>query len=156
MCGIIGHISDKEITVKSFQYYRDLMTHRGPDSAGLWKNDNGNILLGHRRLSIIDLSKNADQPMVSSCGRYILVFNGEIYNYQEIKNTLIESGFKFFSSSDSEVIINAFKYWGEECINYFNGMFAFAILDIGDSKNETSLFFCRDRYGKKPLYYFQN
>ena len=154
MCGIIGYISDKSYSIESFKYYRDLMEHRGPNSSGIWNNENSSIILGHRRLSIIDLSENANQPMISSCKRFILVFNGEIYNYVEIKKILLKKGHQFISHSDSEVIINAYKEWGEDCLDYFNGMFSFALLDLGDENNESNLFFCRDRFGKKPFYYY--
>lgn len=154
MCGIIGYISDKSYSIESFKYYRDLMVHRGPDDSGIWKNENSKIILGHRRLSIIDLSENANQPMISKCERYILVFNGEIYNFIELKNILLDKGYQFLSNSDTEVIINAYKEWGESCLAYFNGMFSFALLDLGNENNEGNLFFCRDRFGKKPLYYY--
>jgi asparagine synthase (glutamine-hydrolysing) len=110
-------------------------------------------MLGHRRLSIIDLSPAGHQPMVSEDGRYVIVFNGEIYNFRELRAELQQQGFQFHSGSDTEVMLLAYLAWGESCINRFNGMFAFVIYDSGDENNAPSLFFARDRAGKKPFYY---
>ena len=107
--------------------------------------------LGHRRLSIIDLSEAAHQPMCNEDGRIWIVFNGEIYNFQEIREGLEKKGHSFKSKSDTEVILHAYEEWGVECLNHFRGMFAFA---IWDSKLQR-LFMARDRLGKKPLVYFQ-
>ena len=124
----------------------DAVSHRGPDADGFFVEDE--IALGHRRLSIIDLSSAANQPFIDNSGRYVMVFNGEMYNFMEVKNKL--DGYAFRTNGDSEVLIAAYAKWGPDCIHYFRGMFAFAIWD----KKERSLFICRDRMGVKPLYYF--
>ncbi len=150
MCGISGFYSvrnsfSKEDLVKM----TDVMSHRGPDAAGYFYE--GFIGLGHRRLSIIDVSSGANQPMYSRCGRYVIVFNGEIYNFQEIKEDLVrEKPINFATSSDTEVILEAFALWGIEFIHRLNGMFAIAIFD----KNSRNLFLFRDRIGIKPMYYY--
>ena len=126
-----------------------LLEHRGPDSTGVFKFRN--IVLGHTRLSIQDLSENAHQPMTVD-NKLWIIFNGEIYNFKEIKETLISKGYKFKSSSDTEVILNSYYEWGIDCLDLFNGMFVFSILDT--IKNE--LIICRDRYGVKPCYIFQD
>ena len=152
MCGIVGILekNNKEITVDELSKFRDSLSHRGPDNSGIFINKKKNLGLGHRRLSIIDLTNNANQPLVFD-NRYYLVFNGEIYNYQIIKKELIELGHKFITSSDSEVLLKSYIQWGENCQFKFNGMWAFAIWD--DLKKK--LFLSRDRFGVKPLY-FQN
>ena len=129
----------------------DALAHRGPDGEGFWSNHNGNIHLGHRRLSIIDLSNNAAQPMHYN-SRYHIVHNGEIYNYTEIKNFLQNKGYSFSSQSDTEVIVAAYDYWKERCLQQFDGMFAFAIWD----EKEEHLFAARDRFGEKPFYYYED
>jgi asparagine synthase (glutamine-hydrolysing) len=155
MCGINGIFYFKNITTEEAVYSKinlmnDSIIHRGPDSDGIYIKNN--LALGFRRLSIIDLSHNADQPMQSSDGSIVIVFNGEIYNYIEIYNELILKGYKFNTKSDTEVIINSYKEWGNECVNKFNGMWAFAIYDYSKE-----LFFAsRDRLGVKPLYYSLN
>ena len=122
--------------------------HRGPDGHGLWIEDN--VGIGHRRLAIIDKSSSAaKQPMISSDQRYILSYNGEIYNYKEIRSFLESVGFIFKSKSDTEVVLNALIYWGKKALIKFNGMFAFALWDRKTKK----LLLARDRYGIKPLYY---
>jgi len=123
------------------------LAHRGPDAEGFFVENE--VALGHRRLSIIDLSNDANQPMQDVSGRYILVFNGEIYNYREVKSLLPD--YPFRTNSDSEIILAAYAHWGVGCLQHFNGMFAFAIWD----KEEHELFVARDRLGVKPFYYFQ-
>ena len=123
------------------------MIHRGPDDEGIVCLEN--IALGHRRLSIIDLSQRAHQPMASSDNRYHIVYNGEVYNFREIRDELKKAGVNFRSESDTEVVLYSYAEWGPACLNKFNGMFAFAIWD--DKSKE--LFLARDRFGKKPLYY---
>lgn len=152
MCGLFGalsftgdRISDKHAAVMSAKVAR-----RGPDDKGEFYD--GPIMLGHRRLAIIDLSPLGHQPMQDSTNRYCIVFNGTIYNYPELREELIAKGFKFNSHSDTEVIINAFACWGESCVEHLHGMFAFA---IWDSKKQ-SLYLARDRMGIKPLYYALN
>ena len=137
------------------------LAHRGPDGEGLWQNDNGIVQLGHRRLSIIDLSKAAAQPMhfiPSSSKRwaggnhYTIVHNGEIYNYIEIRMELEKEGYSFHTQSDTEVILAAYDCWNDQCIEHFDGMFAFAIWD----EKEQELFAARDRFGEKPFFYHFN
>ena len=148
MCGILGTIPSVE--EKLFKFSLDRLAHRGPDGYGVWA-DADLITLGHRRLSIIDLSEKADQPMIDKSNRFIITYNGEIYNFIEIKKELEELGSVFYTKSDTEVILNAYRQWGNECLKKFNGMWALAIWD----KTEKTLFLSRDRFGKKPLYYTQ-
>jgi len=148
MCGIAGKLHWGPVREDTFvQEMCDRMIHRGPD-AGSIVNLN-NISLGHRRLSIIDLSSKANQPMASKDGRYHIVYNGEVYNFKIIRKELDKIGYTFNSSSDSEVVMYAFVEWGEKCLQMFNGMYAFAIWD----SKINQLFLARDRFGKKPLYY---
>jgi len=149
MCGIIGVIG-KLPNKENFLKARDCMAHRGPDDCGDYYNQQENIALGHRRLAIIDLSSSGRQPFESNDKRYIIVFNGEIYNYLEIKEKLSRF-YKFKTKTDTEVLLAAYIQWQEECLKYLNGMFAFAIWD----KKEKKLFLARDRFGIKPLYYSQ-
>lgn len=127
----------------------DALAHRGPDGEGLWLNQNETVALGHRRLSIIDLSEAASQPL-HYLNRYALIHNGEIYNYVELRNQLEQKGYSFRSQSDTEIIAAAYDYWKEKCLQYFDGMFAFVIWD----EQEQQLFAARDRFGEKPFYYF--
>jgi asparagine synthase (glutamine-hydrolysing) len=150
MCGILGFAS--ELIVKDKEKYLSgsrLLNHRGPDDSGEWFSEDGCVGLGHRRLSIVDISANGHQPMSSINDELIIVFNGEIYNYIELSKTLSEKGYKFKSKTDTEVILAAYSEWGEECTNFLNGMFAFAIYD-SINKN---IFISRDRAGEKPIYY---
>ena len=126
----------------------DVLAHRGPDGEGFWQNDTGNVLLGHRRLSIIDLSHAGQQPMAYK-NRYTITHNGEIYNYIELREELLKKGYSFHTQTDTEVIIAAYDYWQDECVDHFDGMFAFAIWD----EEEKHLFAARDRFGEKPLFY---
>ena len=146
MCGITGTIPATEKAF--FQRSLDTLYHRGPDNYGIESIGN-EITLGHRRLSIVDLSSQGHQPMYSKSNRYCITFNGEIYNFLEIKERLTKKGHIFKSNSDTEVLLNAYIEWGEDCVLEFNGMWAFA---IWDSKKK-QLFLSRDRYGKKPLFY---
>lgn len=149
MCGIVGVYSLKGEPVSPVFLRRmtDAIAHRGPDGEGYFID--GNVGLGHRRLAIIDLSPAAHQPMLTRDGRYVLTYNGEIYNFQELRIELETLGYQFHSRSDSEVLLNAYAAWGEKTLNRLNGMFAFAIWD----KKRKELFLARDRYGIKPLYY---
>ncbi|MDB4414884.1 asparagine synthase (glutamine-hydrolyzing) [bacterium] len=151
MCGIAGIIGTKEIENQSSLVQRmiDRMEHRGPDSGDIYKSEN--IVIGHRRLSIIDLSSEANQPFQDSSKRYTIVFNGEIYNFQSVKSQL-KNDYSFKTSSDTEVILAAYIKWGEKCVEHFNGMFALAIWDNSNKQ----LFVARDRMGIKPFYYFYN
>ena len=142
MCGIAGIVGHEN--VGRIDEMLKVQKHRGPDNTSMW-NDNL-IQLGHNRLSIIDLSEDANQPFEND--NYVLVFNGEIYNYLEIKSEL-EKEYSFKTNSDTEVLLMAYQKWGKECLKQFNGMFSFAIWD----KKENILFAARDRFGVKPFYY---
>ena len=150
MCGIAGIVSaDKEVITKErLMKMSDAIKHRGPDGEGYWINVSNHVGLGHRRLSIIDLSDNAAQPM-HYLNRYSIVHNGEIYNYIELKKELTAKGYVFNSLSDTEVLVAAYDRWKENCLHYFDGMFAFAIWD----EKEQTLFAARDRFGEKPFFY---
>lgn len=147
MCGILGVFSEKEINKENFDSALKLIRHRGPDDSGIY-SDNF-IVLGHNRLSIIDLSKHGKQPMSDFAGNIWITFNGEIYNYLELKKELENIGYRFRSNTDTEVIIYLYKHYGIDFIHKLRGMFA---LGIWDKLNER-LILCRDRFGKKPLYY---
>lgn len=148
MCGIIG-ILGKIPEQKIIEQARDKLQHRGPDDSGIYYNPTEKISLGHRRLSIIDLSNDGHQPFFSHDKRYVMVFNGEIYNYLEIKEELKEI-YNFQTKTDTEVLLAAYIQWGEKCLDKFNGIFSFAIWDI-----ELKRLFCaRDRLGVKPFFYY--
>ncbi|MEK7164768.1 MAG: asparagine synthetase B, partial [Patescibacteria group bacterium] len=147
MCGIIGTIGSK-LDRASFEKARDSLAHRGPDDFGIFIDENAGAMLGHRRLSIIDLSKAGHQPMESGDGRYVVTYNGEIYNYLELKDEL-KGQYEFKTKTDTEVLLAAYQVWGEKCLDKFNGMFAFAIWDTHEKK----LFAARDRLGVKPFFY---
>ncbi len=152
MCGIAGsfsyHPAASRINIPELIAIRDAMAARGPDGAGLWQNDSGRIALAHRRLAIIDLNTEADQPMVSANNRFHIVFNGEIYNYRELRQSLEQSGFRFRTHSDTEVLLELFAQQGAAMFSRLRGMFALAIWD--SEKNQLAL--ARDPYGIKPLY----
>lgn len=150
MCGIVGicgkeQLQDEEV----FRLMRDALRHRGPDDAGFWKSPDGVVMLGHRRLSIIDLSPAGHQPMQDVSGNLSIVFNGEIYNYVDLRRELAAKGHTFHSHSDTEVILVAYHEWNTDCISHLNGMFAFALYD----SRCRQLFMARDRAGEKPLFY---
>ena len=150
MCGIVGFAARQRPSDLSWlRAGRDMMEHRGPDSAGEYYSDDGRVGFGHRRLAIIDLSPGGHQPMVCKEGRIRITYNGEIYNFRTVKQTLEERGYTFRSNSDTEVIIAAYKAWGEDCLSRLEGMFAFAIHDIAHNR----IFLARDRAGEKPLFY---
>lgn len=144
MCGILGYIG--EFNQEDLKKGLDKIAHRGPDGEGFFFHNN--VALAHRRLSIIDLSDNAKQPF-EVLERYVIIFNGEIYNYIELRRELLSAGFNFKSTSDTEVLLYAYIKWGKNFVNKLNGMWAFAIYD----KMDGSLFLSRDRLGKKPLFY---
>lgn len=156
MCGIAGIVNTERFDIEQVVVLRDRLVHRGPDSSGIWKSQDERVALAHRRLSILDLSPSGHQPMFSMSGRYAMVFNGEVYNYLELRAELEKLGHVFQSSGDSEVILAAYAEWGEACLPRFNGMFAIAIHDRGNEYHPPSLFFARDRVGKKPLYIAHN
>jgi asparagine synthase (glutamine-hydrolysing) len=147
MCGIYGYIGKdyKKIGIVFPEYLR----HRGPDDSGVYYDESKKLVLGHTRLSIIDLSNNARQPMLDESKNYVIVFNGEIYNYYDIKKELKKLGYTFKTKSDTEVVLKSYIEWKENCLKKFRGMFAFAIYD----KDNQILFLARDRFGIKPLIY---
>lgn len=149
MCGIAGifNMNGEHASPVTLRKMTDAIAHRGPDGEGFY-ND-GCVALGHRRLAIIDLSPAGHQPMISADGEVVLSYNGEIYNFQELRIELEALGYQFRSRTDAEVVLNAWAEWGRDCVTRFNGMFAFAVWD----RREQSLFLVRDRYGIKPLYY---
>jgi len=149
MCGLFGALSfsGQSIDTGIANAMSEKVARRGPDDRGEWFD--GPVMLGHRRLAIIDLSPQGHQPMHDVSEQYTIVFNGTIYNYPELREQLISAGYAFHSHSDTEVILNAYAHWGEACTEKLHGMFAFAIWD----KNAQSLFLARDRMGIKPLYY---
>ncbi len=151
MCGIAGIISPNPslINLQVLRSMSDALHHRGPDGEGFWINKNNNAGFAHRRLAIIDLSSAAAQPM-HYMQRYSIVYNGEIYNYIELKTELKKAGYHFTSDSDTEVILAAYDCYKETCLQYFDGMFSFAIWD----EKEQTLFAARDRFGEKPFYYY--
>ncbi len=151
MCGIAGIASKNSglISQQRISAGTSCLKHRGPDAHHIWLNEERSIALGHNRLSVIDLTPAAAQPM-HVADRYTIVHNGEIYNFSGIKKELGDKGYRFFSNSDTEVIVAAYAEWGVECIRHFEGMFAFAIWD----EKEKILFVARDRFGEKPLYFF--
>ena len=149
MCGIAGILNFDRAPVSPviLRNMTDAIAHRGPDGEGHYID--GALGLGHRRLAIIDLSPAGQQPMGSRDGSYIISYNGEVYNFRELRIELESQGYQFHSKTDTEVVLNAYLAWGERCVDRFNGMFAFAIWD----KRRQELFLARDRYGIKPLYY---
>lgn len=151
MCGIAGLIYKDKTPVKegTLRKMTDKMSHRGPDAEGFFVHEN--LGFGHRRLSIIDTSESANQPFHFN-DKHVLVFNGVIYNYIELKEELKEKGYSFNTTSDTEVLVASYDCWGEECVKKFNGMWAFAIFDSKNNK----VFCSRDRFGIKPFYYFSN
>ncbi len=152
MCGIIGYLSaTTPIDPGLFDAMRDMSTHRGPDGAGSWMSQDRRVALGHRRLAIIDLTEGGFQPMSSPDERYIITYNGEIYNYKELREELRARGHAFKTDSDTEVLLAAYLEWGDAAPTHLQGMFAFAIFD----RKTQSLFAARDRAGEKPFFYRQ-
>lgn len=152
MCGITGiwNLNNASVNKTVFDYFTDSLAHRGPDGRGVYIDPKCSLALGHRRLAILDLSPTGHQPMSYANGRYWITFNGEIYNFLELRDELEALGHCFRSDSDTEVILAAYTQWGEDCQFKFNGMWAFAIWD----SKERILFLSRDRFGVKPLHYF--
>lgn len=150
MCGIVGVASTSTIQERGWLLpARDIMRHRGPDDAGEWWSADRRVGLGHRRLAIIDLSSAGHQPMLDSSLKTAIVFNGELYNFRDLRAQLESSGHSFKSDSDTEVLLAAYREWGTDCLGRLNGMFAFAIYDA----ERQQLFLARDRAGEKPLFY---
>lgn len=152
MCAITGFLTLNHVSDNLIKIMNDTMKHRGPDSQQTenFEFDGKYASIGHCRLSILDLSADGNQPMWSNDHHQVIVFNGEIYNYSVIKEKLQEAGYCFHTKTDTEVILAAYKRWGEDCVSHFNGMFAFAIFDF----EKKIVFIARDRFGKKPLYYY--
>jgi asparagine synthase (glutamine-hydrolysing) len=150
MCGIVGIAARSSVGRRErLTVGRDAMTHRGPDDAGAWWSDDGCVGLAHRRLAIIDLSPAGHQPMRDASGQLTIAFNGEIYNFRDLRQELVAKGHTFQSQSDTEVILASYREWGVDCLARLNGMFAFALHDAA----RRSLFLARDRAGEKPLFY---
>src|SRR3984957_2021906 len=153
MCGIAGILSTDpaNITPERLKFMTDALAHRGPDGEGHWLDPNGRIGLGHRRLSILDLSPAGAQPM-ACLDRYLVIHNGEIYNYIELREFLRSKGSSFSTRPDTEVIPAAYDFYGSDCVRHFDGMFAFALWD----RQEKTLFLSRDRFGEKPLFLYED
>ena len=179
MCGIAGIYNPRGVDLNEVIELSQILKHRGPDDEGFYIGNpdfagtyrgkdtitdlqrlkhvsevgrNSNLALVHRRLSILDVSALGHQPYVSDDENYVLVFNGEVYNYKEIRKELEQKGHTFISDSDTEVVLKAFIEWGKSCVSRFVGMWAFTIYN----RQENTFMLSRDRYGIKPLYYFQN
>src|SRR5262249_50445266 len=150
MCGIAGIISETGRSLETqLAPMIEAQVHRGPDACGVWSDER--CALGHRRLSIIDLSEAGRQPMSNSRGAILITFNGEIYNYQQLRSELESLGHNFRTRTDTETIIYAYEQWGVDCLAKLRGMFAFGIWD----RKLRRLFPARDRHGEKPLFYPQ-
>ena len=147
MCGIYG-MSGYKIHERVFIHELNRMKHRGPDDLGIWKSEGDDVFLGHRRLAIVDTNPRSNQPMILN-ERYVIVYNGEIYNYLELRRELQQQGISFLTESDTEVLLKLIVYKGPQSLSKLNGMWAFALYDI----EEKSLLLSRDRLGKKPLYF---
>ena len=141
----INQLDDKEFLERKLNKSYSYLKTRGPDEKGMWNDKNAFL---HTRLKILDLQKTSSQPM--EYGNYVLSYNGEIYNFKELKNILLKRGYKFKSSGDTEVLLASWDYWGVEALNKFDGMFAFSIWD----RKTKTLYLARDRFGKKPLAFF--
>jgi len=151
MCGIVGVASiDSRLNCNWLFIAGKFLTHRGPDDAGEWWSEDRRVYLSHRRLAIIDLSPAAHQPMMDERGELVVVYNGELYNFRELRKELEDLGYRFRSNSDTEVLLYAYREWGVKGLERFNGMFAFALYDCRNRQ----LFLARDRAGEKPLFYY--
>lgn len=152
MCGIVGvwNQNGESVDQVALKRFTDSLSHRGPDGNGFYVDPEANLGFGHRRLAIIDTTDGGRQPMTFADGRYWITYNGEIYNFLELKSELVGYGYQFQTNSDTEVILTAYHRWGEDCQLKFNGMWAFAIWD----RQERKMFLSRDRFGVKPLIYY--
>lgn len=150
MCGINVLYTQKEGLSQRIEQMNKSTIHRGPDSMGIYIDENSHVALGHNRLSIIDLSNHANQPMLSDDENHVIVYNGEIYNFKNIKDKLTEYNFK--TKSDTEVILKGYIKYNKSVINEFNGMWGFAIYD----KSAQKIIISRDRHGMKPIYYYHS
>jgi asparagine synthase (glutamine-hydrolysing) len=151
MCGIAGYWTPGSIDKEAINAMLNTIIHRGPDSHGVWRDGRGSVVLGQRRLAIIDLSPGGHQPMLSDDGKTVITFNGEIYNYQDLKQELESKGLRFRSQSDTEVLLKGYEVWGTNVLDKLVGMFAFVLWD----EKKQQLFCARDRAGEKPFYYTQ-
>ena len=153
MCGIASifayHYAAPPVDREELRAIRDRMINRGPDGKGEWFSENNRVAMGHRRLSIIDLSDDAAQPMLTEDKRLVITYNGEIYNYKELRSSLEKKGYRFRTHSDTEVLLHLYTEKGEAMVHDLRGMFAFALWD----ENKQELFLARDPYGIKSLYY---
>ena len=149
MCGVLGifNLDKKPINIRTVKSMAEKIAHRGPDDSGFFFDDN--IALAHKRLAILDVSKKGAQPMSSKNNKWVIIFNGCIYNFRELKKELKSKGHKFFSNSDTEVIVEGLDEFGIDFLERLNGMFAVAAWN----KETKELFLSRDRFGIKPLYY---
>lgn len=146
MCGIAGCINrDGKVNAERFEKMVDVIAYRGPDDRGIFYENN--LALGHRRLAIIDLSSDGHQPFLWE-DQLVAVYNGEIYNYIELREILEKEGYRFKTKTDTEVLVAAYSFWGENCVNFFNGMWSFAIYD----RKERKIFCSPDRFGVNPFY----
>ena len=152
MCGIAGiiQLNDDRSHLSKIEEMTARAAHRGPDGQGVFIS--GKVAFGHRRLSIIDLTNRGAQPMSDELNQYHITYNGEIYNYLEIKQQLVKYGYSFRGDSDTEVLLTAYRHWGEACVSKFNGMWSFAILDCV----RNVVFSSRDRIGEKPFYFHRS
>jgi asparagine synthase (glutamine-hydrolysing) len=151
MCGIVGLACESPVDRPALlETMRDTLRHRGPDDAGLWWAPDGRVGLAHQRLAVIDLSPGGRQPMLDSSSQLCITFNGEIYNYVELRRELETYGHRFVTASDTEVILESYRAWGIDCLSRLNGMFAFCLYDSVMRR----LFLARDRAGEKPLFYY--
>lgn len=152
MCGLVAVVGrqGQPVPIEALEAATESLVHRGPDDAGVYQS--GNLAFGFRRLAIIDLSASGHQPMSSADDNFTIVFNGEIYNHVELRNELVALGHKFHSTSDTEVLLTAYRQWGPDCVHRFNGMWAFVIYD----RTSRRVFGARDRLGVKPLYYWSD
>ena len=154
MCGIVGIFCKNKASVEAFREgvnaSLDVIRHRGPDDRGILVHNN--IILGHVRLSIIDLTRDGHQPMISSDNRYVITYNGEVYNYKDLKQEISHKDINYRSNTDTEVILEYFKLHGVAMFSKLNGMFAFSVID----KKNQKAYLVRDRFGIKPLYYYKD
>lgn len=151
MCGIVGiwHFNNQSLSQSKLRTFTDSLQHRGPDGSGYYTDPETPLGLGHRRLSILDLSDSGKQPMTYAQGRYQMTYNGEVFNFLELRQELESLGYQFVSETDTEVILAAYHQWGQDCLLKMNGMWGLAIWDT----QKRELFLARDRFGIKPLYY---
>src|SRR5436190_24095077 len=150
MCGIAGQIKfNGKVAEQNCIAMADAIRHRGPDGGGIYLNESNTVGLSHRRLSFLDLTEAGKQPMTNEDGSLWIAYNGEIYNYIELRKQLEQSGHQFHSHTDTEVILHGYEEWGYDVVNHLKGMFAFGLWD----ERKKQLFLARDRFGIKPLYY---